>query len=263
MFYVPLLYAIETRFLKRSKLGFLVWVTEYFFPVLLSLFFIISFPNLLIPGIIGIITVYNLYEIGYIQNDCETIKVEKKPTLRISKNELSYYENHKYYIYIIRIFLSIILSIYHCFCQISVTIVIISWMILPLFFIYNKIRGRMNLYLILLLTTYRYLMPLFLTVSYYDKQFILIAIVLFVSYPLIKWIEVCAGGKSLPPEVWTRLFLKSYESRFLFRIKYYVVLTLFFIGVSSTIGYNYIWLLPLYYFILRLFQYRMPKLGPR
>ena len=36
MFYVPVLYAIRTRFLKRTKLGIFFWLAEYLFPVLLS-----------------------------------------------------------------------------------------------------------------------------------------------------------------------------------------------------------------------------------
>ena len=50
MFYVPVLYAIRTRFLKRTKLGIFFWFAEYLFPVLLSLLLanieIISFDSL-------------------------------------------------------------------------------------------------------------------------------------------------------------------------------------------------------------------------
>ena len=31
MFYVPVLYAIRTRFLKRTKLGIFFWLAEYLF----------------------------------------------------------------------------------------------------------------------------------------------------------------------------------------------------------------------------------------
>ena len=36
MFYVPVLYAIRTRFLKRTKLGIFFWLAEYLFPVFMG-----------------------------------------------------------------------------------------------------------------------------------------------------------------------------------------------------------------------------------
>ena len=36
MFYVPVLYAIRTRFLKRTKLGIFFWLAEYQYPILFT-----------------------------------------------------------------------------------------------------------------------------------------------------------------------------------------------------------------------------------
>lgn len=90
-----------------------------------------------------------------------------------------------------------------------------------------------------------------------------IILAVLVVYPVLKLIEICAGGKSLPQERWTKIFMANYESRFVFRIKYYFCLTILFV-VFQLVGHvNLFWLLPAYFLLLRGFQWKMPKLGAR
>ena len=102
MFYVPVLYAIRTRFLKRTKLGIFFWLAEYLFPVLLSFLLANIEPISISQMLLSVVCVYCFYEIGYIQNDCETIKKEENPTLRLSEDELKIYERNKWNIYMTR-----------------------------------------------------------------------------------------------------------------------------------------------------------------
>lgn len=263
-FYCPILYALKTRFFRRSKLGIIIWATEYLIPLLLAYYFIDCNGLGIISFVISVIAVYNFYEIGYIQNDCETIKKEQVPTLRLSYECLHFYELNKKFIYGIRIILGIIFTFNFLQQDIPIYCIIIMWLGIPFYMIYNYLRGRINLYLIFPLTIYRYCLPLFLSTIYYTSIFWITVSIIVVSYPLIKFIEICAGGKSLSQEKWTVIFLNSFDDRFLFRVKYY--LFLYIISVSMLILLNCnisISIIPLYYFFIRIIQLKMPKLGHR
>lgn len=263
MFFVPLLYALETRFLKRSKYGVVVWATEYLIPILISFYLIHMGFCGWINWLIDILAVYNLYEIGYIQNDCETIKKEISPTLRVSSEELWFYEKWKILCYGFRILLGIITSSYFLSIGTDVRTLFIFWLIVPVYLIYNRIRGRINLYLIFPLTLYRYVVPLVLLNTNSYRESVVLTVVI-AAYPFLKWVEVCAGGKSLPQEKWTKMFLNSFDARFRFRIKYYSVLTLaciclcYFHEIVA-----WLWVLPMYFLLLRSCQLHMPRLGAR
>ena len=262
-FYVPILYSLKTRFLRRSSYGFIVWATEYLLPLMIAFGVVKAYYNI-IPIVVSIIAVYNFYEIGYIQNDCETIKKELNPTLRLNYKYLEFYENHKTSIYIFRVFLGIIFSLFFIFHNISYFYIIILWLGIPFYMLYNVLRGRINLYLIFPLTIYRYCLPLFLSINYYTHDFKSTVCTLLISYPLIKFIEICAGGKSLPQEKWTLLLLKSFDNRFIFRVKYYLTLLFLFLIYYIISDLNiFIIIIPLYYFVIRLLQLNMPKLGNR
>lgn len=264
MFYIPLMYAIESRFLKRSRLGVIVWGTEYLIPVIIAFYLL----NMNFQGIglmlLSIVAVYNFYEIGYIQNDCETIKKEQNPTLRVKEQELSYYESRKYFIYGFRILIGTFLSCFFLDTASPWYVIVLLWLVIPFYWVYNTLRGRINLYLILPLTAYRYCMPFLLLSPLMDNEIFWCIGLLFISYPLLKFMEVCAGGKSLPAEKWTRFFMRNYDSRFAFRIKFYAILSLCLLVLQIVLK-NYSWwcALPFYFLFLRVSQYRLPKLNER
>lgn len=265
MFYIPIMYALETRFLKRSKWGVLIWGTEYLFPVTMTLFLVVGMDicEIWIKFLLAIAGVYDFYEIGYIQNDCETIKKEASPTLRVSSAELAFYERAKFKIYGIRLILGVVFSL-SCFVNgTSWVTLLVLWLIIPFYMLYNNLRGRINLYLILPLAIYRYCMPVSLVVYNHDAVFWYSWIMLVVAYPFLKFLEICAGGKSLPQEKWTIFILKN-DDRFAFRVKYYFSVTIcVFVFCLLNGNAPLLWYIPLYYFILRLLQLKMPKLGSR
>lgn len=103
-FYLPMGYLLKTRLNSLAK--FISWNIIYVFPLFYLAYIKLNFVITIIDfvEILGsIIVVYNFYEIGYIQNDTETIKRESNPTLRVSKDELEYYEENKWYIYIAKL----------------------------------------------------------------------------------------------------------------------------------------------------------------
>ena len=226
IFYIPLFFAISTRFLRRSKLGVIVWTTEYLIPVLLSML-TLSLTNFnIVTAIIAILSTYNLYEIGYIQNDCETIKKETKPTRRLSESQLNYYESHKYFIYGFRFLIGLGATVLFVSFGIGWYGICVMWLVIPYYCVYNYLRKRVNLYLLLPLITYRYCFPLYLYGNNTEEQLILVLIILFVAYPLPTFIEICSDGKGNHPEKWTKLFMRDFEKRFIFRVWYYLVLSL-------------------------------------
>lgn len=261
MFYVPLMYALETRFLKRSRLGLIVWATEYLIPMLITFYLLKMNFSGMESFLLAIIAVYNFYEIGYIQNDCETIKKEENPTLRVKPLELNYYESRKFLIYGFRILVGTFLSWFFLNAASPWYVIVLLWLVIPFYWVYNTLRGRINLYLILPLTAYRYCVPFMLLPDYGNNHETWMLLLVFVSYPLLKFIEICSGGKSLPQEQWTKIFMKGFEARFGFRIKYYAALTICLFMLQFIEGeFMYIWLMPMYFLGLRTFQIKLPKL---
>ena len=262
VFLVPLLFSIQTRFLRRSRLGIIVWATEYLIPVLIAMIVLNVHCINLVHGLISIVAVYNLYEIGYIQNDCETIKHEEHPTLRLSSESLHLYEKYKIHIYVTRIVIGVCFSWYMIRVGNNLWAVIAMWAIIPLYLIYNKLRGRINLYLIVILTTYRYCFPIYLYAAYKFEYIWIIIICMFLAYPFPTFIEICTDGKGNPPEKWTKLFMKDFESRFIFRVRYYSIMSILCVTLAYLELLPYICvLIPLYYLADRIPQLRMKKLG--
>ena len=266
VFVLPLLYSLQTRFLLRSKLGVVVWGTEYLIPIILTMLILGHWHLYVIDAIISIVAVYNLYEIGYIQNDCETIKHECHPTMRHTKDTLQIYEKWKFAIYLIRILVEVGLSYYlYEIAGISALNIVLLWLIIPLYLLYNGIRNRINLYLIALLTTYRYCFPIYLYGNITASEYLgTLLLVLFFVYPFPKFIEICVDGKGNSPEKWAQLFLLRFEERFLFRVKYYIIMLIISLVLAFNCVLPYIvTIIPLYFFIIRIPQVRMKKIGKR
>jgi len=247
LFYIPYLYIIRTRLKANGRLFsfilILVLPPIYFATVLQSSFSILH----LIESILGLLLIQNFYEIGYIQNDTETIKKEQNPTLRLDKASLSYYEANKLRIYVTRIFFAIIISlillILMKFSFDSFIFLISAYLLIPLYYIYNTIRSFVNLILHFILTTIKYSaiqLLFFSTASFKIFLFSLLA------YPIINFIDRAAT----PRFFYT---LSKYYKFNEFRVFYYFVLFLFSIVfvLNKYINYKEFYVFA-YYFIYRL-----------
>jgi hypothetical protein len=121
----------------------------------------------------GLTLIYNNYEIGYIQNDCMTIRLESRPTLRVSARQLSFYENNNLMIYGWRLFVSLLISGFMerwpagsaTSSPRTEVFILLAWSILPAFLLYNKIRSRWNLPMHFVLVCLRFGTPFFLMTS--------------------------------------------------------------------------------------------------
>lgn len=158
-FYTPFLYFYKTRLKSKEKL--ISWFMIYIVPLLL-LTITKNDINLINYSLVVTIT-YILYEIGYIMNDCETTKKEKKPTLRINKKSMCYYEEHKKNIYILRFSLATTLMI---ICSgLGIKEIYTLYIIIIIYLIYNNVRSVYNLPLHFFLVMSRYSLVIYIVTS--------------------------------------------------------------------------------------------------
>lgn len=237
IFWIPFLYSFSTR-MDNSIIGLLNWVSQYLLPLCLIIFLFANFFNLA-PFLLVLTLLYMLYEIGYIQNDTETIKTEKNPTLRLNKALLDYYEKNKRYIYIFRIAFSILLSVLATtLFEYTIDAVYLSWAIPVVYFIYNRIRGYLTYIVHFLLLMLRYIIPLLPFIDASLPMIIFIALL----YPIPAIIVRISRNKVVKIPRKYMFILNDYSRRYVFIMRYYMVLFLIAILFSyliSDIDYSY------------------------
>lgn len=193
-FYIPYLYTIKTRLGKKGRLlsYILILVIP---PAYFALILQAENPTLnsLFAVIIGTLIIQNNYEIGYIQNDAETIKKENLPTLRLGKEALSYYELNKVQIYLSRflwwaLLVSILFLMQHAIHD-TLIFVGIATLIIPIFLIYNSVRNYLNLILHFILTIFKYTAVQFLFLSSFKFEIFLLSLF---AYPFLNLLDRAA-----------------------------------------------------------------------
>lgn len=188
-FYVPCLYF---AFVRMGTLGKCFGFFSYFIlPTFYYFFYSAHFSLSYIPiYVLSFLLLYNLYEIGYIENDTEAIKRELNPSVRLYPYNLAYYERHKGLIYSVKlltgIFFNVCLLLAVDFQVGSIWFSCMSWSLLFLFFLYNRIRTRLSLLLFISLQVLK-----FIAFALFFYPFVqLVAIVgLLLAYPFSNVVE--------------------------------------------------------------------------
>lgn len=190
-FYWPFAYTDRAKLSKRGRLlsyfGILVFPPVYFALVLQapSISLINTFLCLL-----GVVLIQNLYEIGYIQNDTETIKKEANPTMRLNSTELEYYASKRISIYGTRIGIDLLLSALLVILGQSTSTVWVflgvAHLITPFFLLYNYIRNKWNLLLHFLLSILKFSSLQFLFSDTMQEKVLILSIF---AYPLINMFD--------------------------------------------------------------------------
>lgn len=268
IFYLPILYTYITRL--RTPLKSLSWGCIYVIPIIYLLFWqntqwSISITNILFV-LLAIVTVYNFYEIGYIQNDTETIKNEHEPTSRLLAEMLGYYDRHKELIYLQRIVqgLLLIFCLWLLKAELTGCILFFSSMVflLLVYQFYNHIRGHWNMVLYFILVSIRYCSPLLLFPDNLSWSLFFLALMVF---PIIKTTEF---RSTKPAEITTNIYFRKYIIKFNknritgYRVMAYTVLSLIasllcWIGFFSFLDVCLI----LYMFLFRCGLYLLIKSG--
>ena len=191
-FFLPFQYFYVTRI--KSLPVLINWIFIYVVPIFI-LFYSMSGSNafviICLSYILIVLAIYSIYEAGYIQNDSETIKFESNPTLRLSKEQLEYYEDHKTIIYLIRLLFSFIFGIAALFLigaseeQIFLTFTSLMFIGVT-YLLYNNIRNLFTLVLLFILVSLRYTTPLFLV---YTKEWTFYLLLIVVLYPILNLLD--------------------------------------------------------------------------
>ena len=192
MFFIPFIFTKKTRYNSISKI--FVYFITYFFPVLIVAFLEnfatgISLHGFFIPFTLSFISYVNMYEIGYIWNECETIKKEENPTKRLTEKNLGFYEKRKIIIYIERFVITIILNFVLSFFISRKSLILFSsaeFLSLTVFFIYNNVRGKITQFIYLFLSILKYTSVLFCFSENLSASVIIAAIFVF---PIVRTIE--------------------------------------------------------------------------
>lgn len=215
MFFFPFIITKKTHYNSFSK------VIVYFITYLIPEFFILFFMNYynhtlnfnVIPiFLISIFSFVNCYEVGYIYNECETIKKEKEPSKRLKDSDLEYYEKHKIIIYLTRLIFSFVLNCFLLFFIDVKSILLFSLfevITLIVFFIYNNIRGPYTQIVYFFLCCLKYSSILFVFSNSISIEAFLSAIFVL---PLLRTIEYKAHyGLNSNVNVFFRKYVIKYD----------------------------------------------------
>lgn len=186
-FYIPFSYRFYTR--KSGKNSIIPFFLTDFLPPFFYLLLekcTISINDIFIYTISYII-MFICYEYGYIINDSITVTYEKKPTLRITKEEQKYFYKKGVLITGIKIFQIILLSILLIYIyKQSIDKLLISCLILlTIYCLNNYYRNFIRYITNLLLNTAKYFIPVILVL---ECEVNLASILFFIYYPLTRFI---------------------------------------------------------------------------
>ena len=216
VFYIPWCYTKHTRHPRRKDiLGFSL---KYFVPILLFLAWRdFTWPRL----ILGFLLTYDLYEIGYIENDCETIKKEQNPTMRVSSEELVYYEKNKELIYFTKVVIAVAISVYLLIWEkTNYLFLLFPALLVPSYLIYNRMRCRWNLVIHALLMFIRYYAPVLIAMHFFSWTD---ALAFLFVYPIKGMIELSVMGKfgGYKNQFVKKYILRDFSNFQQYRFKYY------------------------------------------
>ena len=242
--FLPFYYLFYSRL--KSNMSRIAWIFTY----IISIFIVSYLSNIeFIFTFLLIFSIYFTYEIGYIYNDCEVIKKEINPTLRLKKEDFQYYEKYKLIIYSIRIlFLSIIIGIIYLSYPYYINPVFYTLGgISFLYIIHNNIRNHWNILSYSLLIFFRY----FAFFSFIEQD-IFFCFLLWIVYPLCVTIEFSSKSR-----FYTSNYIKipNFDR---FRVFYYILLVFisFLLCIIIFNKYTIIFLiLSLYFALYRLLSF--------
>lgn len=246
---IPYMYFLETRltgvFQKIS------WFFVYFIPgffLLYCVFGSIDYVSSLYY-VVGLLIINYVYENGYIQNDVKTVQKEKTPTMRLNSEFSSYLNQNWNKVIFVRCF--ILFSLFYIYYLIdedlikTLYLLVVALLLQMLFILYNSVRSRLNLFLILPLSYirfYGFFLPF--VPPYSLLEFLSVTVLL---YPLSKFLEFSKLAK----------FNLNFMSELIgnidtFRVKYYAAVVV--ITTTLVLFFDTSWLyvgVAAYYFLYR------------
>jgi hypothetical protein len=239
-FYVPIYYFIHSRISSLSRL--ISWGIIYIVPTFWIQYHYsgLSVASAALLYFFQLLLVYNLYEVGYIENDAETIKREENPTMRLSTSELAFYEKRKWSIYLTRLLWTVLLLTIICkLAPPDASFWIYAAVVLcfvPLYLIYNRVRSQLTLFLHFLLVVIRFLSYPLLFISFYKADSLLL---LFV-FPIINLLERASQKRFKIPAL--QFITSTPKNLNSFRMVYYMILALLSVLASVYVTPSLMWM---------------------
>ena len=243
VFYIPFGYYYAVRLGTIPKL--LSWLLIYVMPT--AFYAAIGYSGA--PALFAcnylliLIATFSLYECGYIVNDTISIRHEEQPAIRLYDYNFVYFERKKYYIFGARILISLAaLFALYALTEDMIMVIRTGTALITmsiLFAIYNRWRSRYNVWLYPFLVCSRYV-PLMLLSPHPWEVWLL----LFLSFPLLNALE----RFSMPRYRWPLMkkLIPTEESKTLFRVAYYCLLSLIATSFFLLKGESLLWLTPIY-----------------
>ena len=268
-FFLPYIYTLNTRYISLGKK--FVYLITFIFPELL-IFFLQTYgsykiSDFIVISILALTSFVNIYEIGYIYNDTETIKGEIDPTKRLAEQDYFFYEQKKVHIYITRFSISIIINLcliffmditsLICFSVLEIATMVVYWI-----YNHNHVRGNKTMLFYFFLISFRYLALPICCMSRFTLSVFLAALFVF---PLVRTLEYKAHyGKESNVNVFFRKYIIKHDVN---KITTYRVLATLFLLILTIVLYffNIVDFIPVfscsYIFLYRLFLFVITKVG--
>ena len=246
LFCVPLVYLFRTR--PHA-------VVSLFFTHLLPIVFLYGMQTgftvqTLALSLSTLLIVECVYEIGYIQNDTETVKRDDSPTWRLNGTELDFYYQHKRVVYISRIIQTIaFLTMLHFFFPHAHTIYFAVGLLVLLisFLLYNSLSGYVKMFLYFILSSLRYIIPFLL---FPENISVSLLVLLLLIHSFVRTLEF---KSSKPPYITTNICFRKYIIRYdVSRLYGFRVIAYFLLLLVSAVLYR-ISFFPFYYLLIMLY----------
>lgn len=236
MFFIPFVFTKNTHYNSANKIA--VYFITYFIPL-----FIISFLQCYPKNLTSVsfyssfffalVSYVNLYEVGYIYNECETIKKEKNPTKRLADSQLEFYEKHKVIIYAERFIVSIVLNLLLLFFISKKSVLFFSTAELAtllIYYIYNNVRGKITQFVYFFLSMMKYSSLIFINSEKLSLSVFIAAVFVF---PIVRTMEYKAHyGADSEVNLFFRKYIIKYDISKITVFRVWATATLLVISVA-------------------------------
>lgn len=182
-FYIPIFY----RYHSREKGKFLIpFMMTDFLPVLFigKIFSVDLLIYNFFVFLLSFLAMFNVYEIGYMLNDCVTVKNEQKPTLRLNEKEMTYFEKNCLWILGVRFFIFLLCTglLFIFYANISLFL-LANITLLLVYLLHDYFRNRIKYFTNFCLNVGKYFIPLLLLLN---TNYVLYYLILFTFFPLLR-----------------------------------------------------------------------------
>lgn len=259
--FLPAYYFHITR--ARRLFEFFSWMYIYPFFFIFFIFLYSTDYSLLFSFVFYFLSIFHVYESGYIENDIQTVKKEEKPTIRHTRSDQFFINKNYYMIQRLRCVVSILFLVISSFFASTLWVLFYGAVGLilckVLFFLHNSIRSNLNILTYFMLVSFRYLSCLFFAFIFLNEikaSYLCLTVLVMLLFPVVRTIEHASKPRY-------KIFFLSFIVRNMdvFRVCYYFCLFLVFLLIFLwfDFGSEFV-LMSLYFLVYRVCIYVYVKI---